>query len=36
MVGVDELEKGLIVEELGVRVVRVWVWKLVASGLACS
>jgi hypothetical protein len=36
MVGVYELEKGLVVEEFCVRVVRVWVWKLVAGGLACS
>ena len=28
VIGVDELEKGLVIEEFGERVVRVRVWKL--------
>lgn len=36
MVGVDELEKGLVVEELGEGMVRIWVGKFKTRGLPCS
>lgn len=36
MVGIDELEKGLIVEELGERMIWVWVGQLIAGGLPCA
>ena len=36
VVGVDELEKGLVVEELGKRVLWVWVGQLITGGLACA
>jgi len=36
VVGVDELEEGLIVEELGERVLWVWVGQLITGGLPCA
>jgi len=36
MIGVDELEEGLVVEELGERVVWVRVWKFVTGSLPCA
>ena len=36
VVGVDELEEGLVVKELGERVLWVWVGQLITGGLACA
>lgn len=36
VVGVYELEEGLVVEELGERVLWVWVWQLITGGLPCT
>ena len=36
MVGVDELEKRLVVKEFSKRVVWVWVWEFETSGLPCA
>lgn len=36
VVGVDELEESLVVEEFGEGVVRVRVWKLKAGGFPCA
>ena len=36
MVGVDELEESLVVEELGERMVWVWVRKFITGGLPCA
>lgn len=36
VVGVDELEEGLVVKELGERMLWVWVGQLITGGLPCA